>query len=123
MTLEGVERGRKALLGRRLGARLVGGLLGAIGYVLSPLSWWNDPVVNIPMALLFAALLHRYAGVRPDIGFAVGYWATNTAGIILLFLGGNLSLRGRLGRRGLAVSLAASTAYTIAAVLVYRLLG
>ena len=32
-------------------------LAGIIGYVLSPASWWNDAVVNIPLALAIAEIL------------------------------------------------------------------
>ena len=28
--------------------RVAGGFLGFIGYMLSPLSWWNDLFVNVP---------------------------------------------------------------------------
>lgn len=33
-----------------------GGLITAVGYVLSPLSFWNDMLVNIPLAYGFAYL-------------------------------------------------------------------
>jgi hypothetical protein len=31
-----------------------GGVLGFIGFMLSPLSWWNDLFVNVPLAPAFA---------------------------------------------------------------------
>ena len=31
-----------------------GGFLVVAGFLLSPLSWWNDLVINIPLALGFA---------------------------------------------------------------------
>ena len=37
--------------------KLTGGILGVLGFMLSPLSWWNDAVVNLPLALLFAWLV------------------------------------------------------------------
>ncbi len=40
------------------------GIVAVIGYLLSPLSWWNDLFVNVPLAYLFAlpfSLLHEHA--------------------------------------------------------------
>ena len=34
--------------------KLWGSTLGVIGFLLSPLSWWNDLLVNIPLAVAFA---------------------------------------------------------------------
>src|SRR5436190_24167442 len=67
--------------------RFQGGLLGFIGFLLSPLSWWNDLVINVPLAIGFAwlvSLLHR-----PAFGPAVvvGYWLTNVIGLILMHKG------------------------------------
>lgn len=102
--------------------RLAGGLLGLVGYLLSPLSWWNDAFVNIPLAIAFSLVLEKTAHVGFDIGFVVGYWITNIAGILLMALGGSVAWGGRLKGRDLAVSLAAATAYTIAASTLYRAL-
>ena len=33
-----------------------GGILAIIGWILSPLTWWNDPLVNIPIAYGFGYL-------------------------------------------------------------------
>ncbi len=101
---------------RRAITRLVGGVGAAVGYILSPLSWWNDLVVNIPLALGIARALNYVAGLPYTLGFALGYWATNIAGIVLMVAGGRLALSGRAGRKDLLVGIAASTLYTIVAV-------
>lgn len=31
-------------------------ILGIIGYILSPLSWWNDAIVNIPIAIVVGTI-------------------------------------------------------------------
>ena len=33
-----------------LGRKIKGGVVAMIGFLLSPLSWWNDAFVNIPIA-------------------------------------------------------------------------
>ena len=42
--------------------KITGGILGVVGFMLSPLSWWNDAVVNLPLALLFAITLMSASG-------------------------------------------------------------
>ena len=110
-----------ARLAREPAARLARRSLMAgaalLGYVLSPLSWWNDAFVNIPLSLAAAALLERLTGLDPRAGFALAYWASNVAGLALMLLGGEGAARGRVSRRSLLASLAAGTAYTLAVVL------
>jgi len=60
-----------------------GGIIGFVGFLLSPLSWWNDLFVNIPLALAFAWLV---SWINPRLfatSFVVGYWATNVVGLIM----------------------------------------
>lgn len=64
-----------------------GTILGTVGYVLSPLSWWNDAFVNIPLAYSAAWLIGLL--YRPAFGtaFIAGYWLTNLAGFFLMHKG------------------------------------
>ncbi len=67
--------------------KVAGGVMGVIGFLLSPLSWWNDVFVNVPLAIgfgWFVALFHKPA-FGP--GVVVGYWLTNVIGFILLHKG------------------------------------
>src|SRR6267378_8287615 len=71
-----------------------GGLLGFIGFMLSPLSWWNDAFVNIPLAIGFGwlvACLHKPL-FQPAV--VVGYWLTNVLGFVLMHKGAEKMLRG-----------------------------
>jgi len=73
--------------------KLYGGMLGTIGFLLSPLSWWNDLFVNFPIAYAFACaanFIHKGSFLGAFIAF---YWATNVLGLILLQKG----LEGMLG--------------------------
>lgn len=66
---------------------LYGGILGLIGYLLSPLSWWNDLFVNFPIAYLIAnsaAFFYKKAFLS---AFIIAYWLTNIVGIILFHKG------------------------------------
>ncbi|WP_416840642.1 hypothetical protein [Haloferax sp. DFSO52] len=67
--------------------RVKGGFLAVVGFILSPLSWWNDLVVNLPLAYAFGvgvALISRDWFLP---GVIAGYWLTNVVGFILLHKG------------------------------------
>jgi hypothetical protein len=61
-------------------------VLASIGYILSPLSWWNDMVVNVPLAYAFSwpfALLYEHLFLP---AFVFAYWLTNLLGFVLLHI-------------------------------------
>ncbi|MDD5677785.1 MAG: hypothetical protein PHW60_07305 [Kiritimatiellae bacterium] len=63
------------------------GLLFTVGYLLSPLSWWNDLYVNLPIAYGLAwlvSLMGRQYFTMALVGF---YWLSNIAGLILVHKG------------------------------------
>jgi hypothetical protein len=55
--------------------------------MLSPLSWWNDAFVNLPLAVGFGWLVALV--YRPAFEGAVitGYWLTNVLGLVLMHKG------------------------------------
>ena len=97
--------------GRRAGSAILAGL----GWLLSPLSWWNDLVVNVPLAYLFAAPFSLLDERLYVPAFALGYWLTNLLGFVLLHKGvvGVVSTRKATLRKDLFVA----TAYTLVIVL------
>jgi hypothetical protein len=67
--------------------RWLSSLLATTGYILSPVSWWNDMLVNVPLAYLFSwpfSLLHERMFLP---AFVIAYWLTNLIGLMLLHIG------------------------------------
>ncbi|MEG4504069.1 hypothetical protein QUA81_13935 [Microcoleus sp. F6_B4] len=67
--------------------KIRGGLLLGIGYLLSPLCWWNDIFFNLPIAYAFGYIC---SGLSPDLLLPctiVGYWLSNIVGILLMQFG------------------------------------
>jgi len=67
--------------------RLINGTLVVMGYILSPLSWWNDLFVNVPIAYLLAipfGIINRGLFIPFIIFF---YWCTNILGIMMMHYG------------------------------------
>lgn len=102
--------------------RSLNSLLIVMGYILSPLSWWNDIVVNIPLAYMFSVpvtLINKHLFLP---AFVVGYFLTNLVGFILLHRG-FVNLANRQNRKlGWARSIAVSVIY-ISVIVLLTLLG
>lgn len=103
---------------------LQGGLLGFIGFMLSPLSWWNDAFINIPLAAGFGWIVGAVykPAFQPAVVFA--YWLTNLAGLVLMHKGAEKIVRGeqsrRYTRRDLLRDVSISLAYTVVIVLLLK---
>ena len=56
--------------------------------MLSPLTFWNDVFVNIPISYLCASLAMRF--IKADFLFLVliFYWLSNGFGILMMYLSG-----------------------------------
>jgi hypothetical protein len=108
----------KALLRKLRGGTLIG-----VGYLLSPLSWWNDLFFNLPIALALGYAASWLKGDWFVPGTLVGYWLSNVLGMVLLQWGATdvlLSPEQANPKRDLLIGLGSSTLYTVViAVLVY----
>lgn len=62
-------------------------LLAIVGYALSPLSWWNDLVVNVPLAYIFALPFSLMDERLFPVSFILGYFLSNLIGFMLLHKG------------------------------------
>ena len=103
--------------------RVGGGLVGFLGFMLSPLSWWNDLFVNIPIAVGFgwlASLVYKPA-FHPAV--VVGYWLTNVIGLVLMQKGTTAAISGQprpYSRKSLVKDLVISLLYTAVILLLIR---
>jgi hypothetical protein len=67
--------------------KVTGGVLAVVGFMLSPLSWWNDLFVNVPLALAFAWVISLFYAPAFAASLVIGYWLTNVLGFILMHKG------------------------------------
>ncbi|MBI4849045.1 MAG: hypothetical protein HY808_10815 [Nitrospirae bacterium] len=102
-----------------------GGILAAIGYLLSPLSWWNDLYLNIPLAYVgawLASLLYKPAFLP---AFVVAYWITNITGFVLMHKGvekiAGREVKKAYSKKALLKDLALSLAYTVLIIILIKL--
>ncbi len=105
--------------------KLRGGLLMGLGYLLSPLCWWNDLIINLPVAYGVGYLVSLVAPQWFGIGAIAGYWLSNLVGIVLMQWGLGDMVQGQAQRRqptrDLLMGLATSTVYTVVIVAVVQL--
>lgn len=104
--------------------KLKGVVLLVIGYLLSPLCWWNDLIFNLPIAYGFGYVC---SWVWPDLllpASIVGYWLSNLVGIVLMQMGAVKVLQKQPQDRSLKKELMSgfisSTAYTAVIVLLIQ---
>lgn len=92
-------------------------LLATLGYILSPLSWWNDLVVNIPIAYVMAWPVSLVDERLFFPSLILAYWMTNVLGFVLLHRGVAGLRTGRPPAHGLRGNLLITCAYTALMVL------
>ncbi len=98
--------------------KIKAGALLVIGYMLSPLCWWNDLVFNLPIAYGFGYICSL---IFPDLLIPCtffGYWLSNLVGILLMQWGAIATFQNDSEKRSnirheLLKGLLSSTAYTL----------
>jgi len=65
----------------------IAGIMIAIGYILSPLSFYNDALVNIPLSVATAYLLHKWLNLDFQVMTAAAYIFSNILGLALMAWG------------------------------------
>jgi hypothetical protein len=105
--------------------KLRGSALVLLGFLLSPLCWWNDLVFNLPVAYGFGYLCKL---INPDfltLGTIAGYWISNLVGIVLMHFGVADAWKSQGKepslKRELLAGAATSTAYTLLIVVILQL--
>ncbi|WP_373530153.1 hypothetical protein [Nostoc sp.] len=97
--------------------KIRGGFFLVIGYLLSPLCWWNDLVFNLPIAYLFGYICSLFAPKLLVPCIIIGYWLSNIIGILLMQAGAMDVLQKQPKERNLKkelfTGLVSSTAYTL----------
>lgn len=58
-----------------------------VGFILSPLSWWNDLIVNIPLAYLGGSFAGLFNKTWFFPGMILTYWLTNLLGFLMMHWG------------------------------------
>lgn len=103
--------------------KISGGVVAFIGYLLSPLSWWNDMFVNVPLALVFAWIISAFYRPAFAAAWVVGYWLTNLAGFVLMHKGAQSLLpnrEGKYSRRDFFKDVSISFFYTAVIILLIK---
>jgi hypothetical protein len=100
--------------------------IGIVGFILSPLSWWNDAFVNFPLAFGFAwatgKLISLYTVVHSwlFVGlFTFGYFLTNLAGFLMLHFSIFYTKKGR--EFSIKKQVVVSVLYSLVIILFFRL--
>jgi hypothetical protein len=101
--------------------RALGGFVLIIGWALSPMTWWNDWVVNLPFAWFLASLSFRAGNKSFEFLFVFYYWLSNLLGLLMIYFGWRIfRLKNRITRKELIASFFISLVYSIMIILLIR---
>lgn len=99
-------------------------ILTITGYILSPLSWWNDLFVNLPIAYFVGGLFGLISRNLFAPTMILAYWLTNVLGLVMLHLGGECLIKNQqinLTRDKFCRNLAISVFYTLVVFILIKL--
>ncbi|BBD54581.1 hypothetical protein [Planktothrix agardhii] len=104
--------------------KMIGGILVFLGFMMSPLCWWNDLIFNLPIAYGFGYIFSK---LSQDLFFPssiLGYWLSNLVGILLMQYGAmnvvESSTPERNIKKDLAIGVFSSTAFTLIMVALFQ---
>ena len=63
------------------------GFVFIIGFLLSPLCWWNDLIFNLPISYGFGKIISYFSADLLIPGAIFAYWVSNILGIVLMQFG------------------------------------
>lgn len=91
-----------------------GGIVLVLGWLLSPLTWWNDWVVNFPLAWLISSLMVSENQDLFGPCFIGVYWGTNLLGFFMMLFGWKkMTAEKCFTKKDLAIAIVFSLIYSV----------
>ncbi|BAQ65735.1 hypothetical protein [Geminocystis sp. NIES-3709] len=94
------------------------------GFLLSPLCWWNDLIINLPLAYGFGKIISIFSADLLIPASIFGYWLSNIIGVLLMQLGTvnflNESNEEKNLGKNIWMGIGTSTVFTIVAVILWQ---
>lgn len=72
-------------------------LIFFVGWLLSPLTFWNDSFINIPLSYILANIFIRIFPVNFLSLLLAFYWLSNALGIFMMYASGKKIIEERKG--------------------------
>ncbi|MBD2628300.1 hypothetical protein [Trichormus variabilis] len=114
---EKLEQGSPDKLKINIIQKFRGVFLLVLGYLLSPLCWWNDLLFNLPIAYFFGYICSLFSPKLLLPCSIIGYWLSNVVGILLMQYGSQDIFQKEKSERNLKKELlsglVSSTVYTL----------
>ena len=124
-TLEDLQQSTPKEFKKDIFKKLRGGFFLVLGYLLSPLCWWNDLLFNLPIAYGFGYACSLFSPKLLLPCSIIGYWLSNIVGILLMQFGSKDIFQKEPQehnlRKELITGLISSTAYTLLIILLIQL--
>ncbi|WP_242039780.1 hypothetical protein [Anabaena sphaerica] len=124
-TLEEIEQPVLLQPSIKIWKKLRGGFFLVLGYLLSPLCWWNDLLFNLPIAYFFGYLCSFMSPKLLLPCTIIGYWLSNIIGILLMQFGSvdifQKEPKERNLKKELFNTLVSSTVYTLVIIFLIQL--
>jgi uncharacterized PurR-regulated membrane protein YhhQ (DUF165 family) len=92
-----------------------------IGWLLSPLTFWNDAFINIPLSYLLANIFVRFFPKNFVHTVVIFYWLTNVIGLFMMYVSGKYMIKSGKGIKKELISLILTTiVYSVILILLGR---
>lgn len=89
-----------------------------IGWLLSPLTFWNDAFINIPLSYLLANIFIRFFPKNFVYTVVIFYWLTNFVGLLMMYASGKYIVKsGKDIRKELGVLILTTFVYSVILIL------
>ncbi|MCC5614748.1 hypothetical protein LC605_06610 [Nostoc sp. CHAB 5836] len=124
-TLQQLQQCTPKELKKDIFKKLRGGFFLILGYLLSPLCWWNDLLFNLPIAYGFGYICSLLSPKLLLPCSIIGYWLSNIVGILLMQFGSKDIFQKEPQdhnlKKELFTGLISSTVYTLLIILLIQL--
>ena len=121
---ESLQPAREVVIPENIWKKLRVLIFLVLGYLLSPLCWWNDLLFNLPIAYGFGYMCSSFSPKLLLPCSIIGYWLSNVVGILLMQFG-SVDVFQKEPKRNLKKELfsglVSSTVYTLVIMLLIHL--
>jgi len=91
------------------------------GWLLSPLTTWNDVLINIPLAYIMARVVKAVLPLDMAVLTVIFYWVTNIAGLGMMYFGARrIAAESKIPRKSLLAILIPMIVYSVIIIIIDR---